>query len=344
MYRAIVSAILGLAMKLSPVVLLVMGALVLSCSGGSSGAGASCLATGSGLRFLLASQDGISESQGGIRAKPFLSWSDGSYPLDPALSPNCGKVAFALQPPATVLANGGVDFGSDLYVANRDGSGQTLLLRHQAVAEFIRTPAWLSETDLLYTVRGRTPQGLADFRIERMNVAGGRSSRVVDWGVDPAISRDYRQVAYVAIDPTTQEETLTLASADFTSRRPLVTATSKLALFSSMVFSPDGTRIAFAAVDLTAPPEPGAAAPAPGGVFATHPFAQDVWIVNTDGSGLKRLAEIAENMPSLTWSGDGAALYAIGPMSLWRIDPQTGRAEAIGAGVPLGQIIWLSGP
>ncbi len=160
----------------------------------------------------------------------------------------------------------------------------------------------------------------------------------------PPCRRTARSWSGTEIDPDSQQESLTVAGIDLKDKKALVTATSKLALFNSQVFSPDGKQVAFAAVDLSSI-GPGGRLPGPGAgaAFAAHPFAQDVWIVNTDGTGLRRLAEIAENMPSLSWSGDGSAIYALGPGAFWKIDPVTGKSEQIAQGIPLGQIVWLSG-
>jgi Tol biopolymer transport system component len=196
----------------------------------------------------------------------------------------------------------------------------------------------------VYTVRGRTAGGRADFRIEEMDLATGGVSRLIAWGVDPSVSVDGKQIVWDQIDPDSQGESLTVANSDLSAIRVLVTPQSKLALFNSQVFSPDGTKVAFAAVDLGSA-LPGGGLPARGASAAVlHPFAQDVWLVNTDGSGLRRLAEIAENMPSLTWSGDGSSLYALGPSALWQINPATGQADQVGPGVAPAQISWLSGP
>lgn len=313
-------------------VLLVPG--LLACGGGNR----------SRLTFLLASQEGLERMTVGGGRKAILNWDDQSYPLDPALSPDHSRIAFGLQLPARASAGGGIDFGADLYVARVDGEAPQRLAKHALVAEFLRTPAWLSNSELLYTYRGRTADGVADLHIDRLDLSSGRTSRFIENGVDAAVSNDGTEIVYVAVDPLTQEESLAVASAVIGDRQILVTAENNLALFSSAVFSPDGSTIAFAAVDLSAPlPGGRPAIPTASGAYAAHPFAQDVWTINADGSGLRRLAEIAENMPSLTWSGDGKALYALGPGSLWRIDPTTGRAEQIAPGIPLGQIVWLSG-
>jgi Tol biopolymer transport system component len=314
-----------------------------ACTGGSDGSvGAGCGKTPD-PRLLLASQDGLSEMKLDGSKRPIITWADRSYPLDPVISPDCKRIAFVLQPPAKPLPDGGLDFGSDLHVVGLDGKSARELARHQKVAEFLRTPAWLSETELLYTYRGRDSVGFADFRIERLDINTGKSTRFIEWGIDPAVSPDRRQIVYVDIDPKTDAEVLTIANADGSGKRGLVDNSSNLALFSAQAFSPDGKTIAFAAVDLSSPPG-GAGAPRAGGVFAAHPFAQDVWLVNTDGTGLRRLGEIAENMPSVAWSGDGSAIYAIGGVGFWKLDPAAGAAKSIGPGVPLGQIAWLSGP
>jgi Tol biopolymer transport system component len=321
------------------------GVLVLLLAACGSGNSATNLkANPSELTFLLASQDGLSQMVVGGGRNAVLKWDSQTYPLDPVISPDGKTIAFALQVPAKPLANGDVDFGSDLYMAGADGKNERLLLKHAKIAEFIRTPAFISDKELLYTVRGRTDNGRADFRIERMDLSTKKSSRFIEWGVDPAISKDGQKVVWDQIDPDSQQEALTVAGIDLQSRKVLVDAKSKLSLFSSQVFSPDGTKIAFAAVDLNSL-APGGSLPLShaSGVFAAHPFAQDVWIVNTDGTGLRRLAEIAENMPSISWSGDGSTVYALGPSALWKIDAATGQADQIAQGIPLGQIVWLSG-
>jgi Tol biopolymer transport system component len=327
--------------------LLALSLALSACGSGGNSQQVSDSASGSaaGLRFLLAAQDGLSEMTAGSAEKPIVKWDNQSYPLDPAISPDGKSIAFALQVPAIKLPTGDVDFGSDLYVSDADGNNVKALLKHKAIAEFIRSPAWLSSGELLYTVRGRTAGGRADFRIEKIDISTGKITRFLDWGVDPATSKDGKKVVWDQIDPDSQAEALMVANVDLSARKTLVDATSKLSLFSSQVFSPDATKVAFAAVDLNQ--ITGGALPLGrlgAAVAVQHPYAQDVWVVNSDGTGLRRLAEIAENMPSLTWSGDGSVLYALGASALWRIDPDSGKADEIALGIPQAQIVWLSGP
>ncbi len=314
--------------------------LVSGCGGSSKNANA----PGPGDRFLLTNQAGLNESTASGTPRLFLKFDDGSFILDPAIAPDGKRIAFIRQAPARARPDGSIDFGSDLYVADRDGKNARLLVLHGAVAEFLRTPVWLSDGEILFGVRGRAADGRADFRTERLNLQTGQRSRLIEGGVDPAISADRKSIAFLKVDPVTQEEDLIVSATDLSSRRTVVDRNSGLALISGQVFSPDGTRIAFAAVDVGATtPTPRSGRPSDKTRLAAlvHPFAQDVWIVNRDGTGLRRLTEIAENMPSLTWSGDGATLFAIGPVSFWQIEPASGKSEQIGQGVPLGQIVWI---
>jgi Tol biopolymer transport system component len=313
-----------------------------ACSGGSP---PSACRSAPEPRFLLASQDGLSEMRPDGSRRTIVQWDDETYPLDPALSPDCKKIAVVIQPPARTLPDGNLDFGSDIVVVGSDGKGERLLGRHQRLAEFLRTPAWISNTEILYTYLGRRDNGETDMRIERLDVSSGTSSRFLDAAIDPAVSPDLGRVAFNFIDARTGAETLTVARLDLSERRPIVDAArAGLGLFSAQVFSPDGMRIAFAAVDLSSPAQGGLPPPRASAVLAAHPFAQDIWLVNVDGSGLRRVAEVAENMPSIAWSGDGAFLYVLGPAAFWRIDVASGNAEKIAPGVPQGQIVRLAGP
>src|SRR5262249_45755065 len=112
-----------------------------------------------------------SETTAAAPVRALLKFDDASYVLDPAISPDGAKIAFGRQPPAKTLSPGVVDFGSDLYIADRDGSNPREVLHHATVAEFVRAPAWLSNSQLLITVQGQKADRTSDFRTEVLDLA-----------------------------------------------------------------------------------------------------------------------------------------------------------------------------
>jgi hypothetical protein len=60
--------------------------------------------------------------------------------------------------------------------------------------------------------------------------------------------------------------------------------------------------------------------------------------VKKDGTGLKRVADIGESQPSLTWSTDGVYVYAMGSTNFWRVKVADATKENLGSGQPQGQV------
>jgi Tol biopolymer transport system component len=325
-------------------------AATLSSACGGSGASSSSrepLAPGD-VRFLVATDNRLEEITLSGRIDPLLTLDQNHFILQPSISPDGSKIAFIVELPARVLPNGLLDFGADLYIANRDGTDARPLLAHSRVGEYLEAPAWLDNKTLLVGIRGLDAAAGRSFsRILRVDSLSGSHEVMLDDAAMGALSPDRKALVYTIVDPRTRVEQLAIGDAEGRSPRILVSDGDGLSLFITAAFSPDGSQIAFAAVDfadLLQPP-----GPAPSGsprfpaVEALHPFAQDVWLINRDGSGLKRLGDIAENMPSLTWSGDGRAIYVIGPAFLWKLDPGTGGHQRLRESGGRSSIIWLEG-
>jgi Tol biopolymer transport system component len=302
-------------------------------------------------RLLLARRNGIENVTLSGEATSLVLLEENMRILEMALSPDRSKIAFVVELPAYTNEQGQLDFGADLYVANVDGSDARLLVAHSTVGDYFEAPTWLDESTLLAGWRGFDASGSTS-RIERIDAASGTREVVLEDAAMGGLSPDRSAIVYTTIDPETRVQRLVideLATDD--APRVLVDEFDGLALFSAVAFSPDGSAVAFAAVDLNSAVAPhGPAAPRGASIALstagtlTHPFAQDIWLVNPDdGTGLHRIADIAENMPSVSWSGDGSDLFVLGPGFLWRLDPATGEAEMLRQSGERGAIIWLEG-
>ena len=295
----------------------------------------------SGPRFLVTGPRGLSE-RAGEREKMIVQFDDGAFVLDPAISADGKKLAFAVQHPASANAKGNVDFGSDLWISNRDGSGRRELLRHSAPGEFIARPNWLPNgKQIVFDVRGTKAGGQPDLRVETIDIDTKERKRLVEDAMEPAMHPDGKTVAYVRVNQRTQHEQLMLADLTTGESKPLTGADATQVFNIELAWSPDGQWLAWGAAD------PTVQAPVSGGglraaAAMTHPFLQDVWVIKRDGTEMKRLADIGESQPSIAWSADGTYVYVMGATNFWRVKLSDGAKEIVGAGSPNGQLRVVS--
>lgn len=296
--------------------------------------------TPDGPRFLLTGSQGLT-SLGLNDQTTILEYPNGTFLLDPAVSEDGKTYAFTRQPPAIRNAAGAVDFGSDLMLLGRDEMEAKELLHHGSVGEFIRNPVFLPGGEaLLINVRGRAENGSADFRIERLDLKSGQRTRIIEDAVGPALAPDGKTLAFVAIDPATQDETLTVIDLDTKQRRTLVPSGGPLVLIQNLTWSPDGKTLAFMSSDLSSATAPSGSTTflAPPPSAATHPTLQDLWVIDADGKNLRRIAELIENAPSGAWSHDSKTIYVMASGGFWSFDVASGTKQTLGPGVAGGQI------
>jgi Tol biopolymer transport system component len=330
--------------------------LLASCDGGGSGDSAATAVPGGGTGALIYSQpDAIveldvktGESHEIIRAE-----AANSFLLDPAVSRDGSQLAYIVQPPAQIIDNR-YDAGTDLWIAARDGSGARLVYAHEQLNALIRYPRWTPDGDIIAIIQEveETPTiTRVAYTVQRIDVATGERTRLLDDAYAIAISPDGSRLAYA--------RPLTEGGESFESIRldgssdpvVIVSPENNLLPFNSPQYSPDGTSIAFASADqANAPPTPvlGMSAPASGGFRLSARIAapltdglpQDVWLVDAAGGRPRLLATMQEDLPSLTWAGDGAHVYLLGATGLYEIDVSSGAVTRIGEGVFHGQIAW----
>ncbi len=317
--RSPLSASLIAVMLLAAVACNTPGRSTTSRTEGVTGELAFLIAEGAQLRRL----DSTGEA-------PILSLESGSFILDPAFSADGSQLVFSIQPPVSRDPGGAVDFGSDLYLGDPRGGALKLLVRHAGPGESVRSPSFMPDgKSVIFDVRGINEQGLSDFRVEVLNLVDGSRKRLIESAYEPRLSPDGASVASVALDSNTGHEDIMVFDLASSQSRRLLGSVSTKAGISSLAWSPDGRQIAFAASD---PFVLGQTYRRGMGEALEHPTLRDVWLIERDGSNLRRLNDLAEPQPSLVWSRDGALLYVLGLSGLLSVDAKTGVSTRIGEG------------
>ena len=268
------------------------------------------------------------------------------YARDPAWAPDGRSILYSYTPPPEPQSGtGGVSFTlpvADIYQLPSSGGDPTLLIAHDGSTEQLETPTWSPDGRWVYfsysallvgsdnVITGR------DFGIARVPATGGRREVVVTGAAFPTLSADGSRLAGVRQNPEDGTTTLWVGAPDGSGSWTIIEAGVSEAITAPR-FSPDGTQIVYSALvppeerplRLATPtpsrqawlfdllrPRPAAAA------GLAHGIPKDLWLVGSDGTGLRRLTRLVEDDPAAVWSPDGSTLFigAGGGLYLLRLD------------------------
>jgi Tol biopolymer transport system component len=266
---------------------------------------------------------------------PIVKYSDGSAIGFPAVSPDGKRVAFALQLAGGKAVNG---VGTDIMVADIDGKNLRQVAAHSKVNEFLQSPQWLGDHELVFDVHGPLPGNAKGyFRVDKLDLATNARTTLAENAVRPAVSADQKWLAYGAIDPNTGIDHLVLTTPDVAPPVSITPDDRRIVLITYVVFSPDSSKIAFAAQDLQ---RSSLAGPGGGGRLgaSSHPGAQDIWTVNRDGSGLRKIADLGDANPAIAFGNDNNTIFVNGTTGFWRMDIAAGTSQKLTTKVPFGEI------
>jgi len=274
---------------------------------------------------------------------------EGTYLLDPTVSPSGQSIAYISQPPPKVM-NGEYDSGADLWLASRDGSSSHIVFAHERPNQLLRFPQWLDDGHVLAVVQEPSVAGgttSVDYVLESIDVGSGTRTRLFPNVLGFTVSPDRSHIAFAMLSKEAGEALMSSAL-DGSNPVTLVGPEQSLAPFNSPRYSPDGSSIAFASADQT-----GARADFEYVTFGTaseHAMGsasvetdglpEDIWTVGAAGGTARRIADLKEDLPAVTWGRDGTHIYALGAGGLSDINVSNGAVQRIGAGAFHGQIAW----
>jgi hypothetical protein len=279
------------------------------------------------------------------RSKVLTAFPAPAFALDVAAPPRSTSAVVAVFAP---FGGGASADSADLLSLDlRSGSTSPLLGRSDA-GESLTSPTWLPDGSALLYQRQRLfvpPGGLGyedplASRIESIRPDGsGRTALIFD-AYQPAPAPDGPRVAFLRL--VSQGTALLEASLDTVAERTILPA-SRFQDISYPRYAPSGDQILFFVTttygqgsllaDLLFGPTIASAA---------HGTPWDLWLVQTDGGGLRKLASLGADDPTATWSPDGRQVFIYSGSGAWLLDPRTESLDRIAYVSGYGLTAWLA--
>jgi Tol biopolymer transport system component len=235
---------------------------------------------------------------------------EGGHLSGVSVSPDGLDLAIAYSPPnpSAVIPR------TDLYLANRDGSGAQPLMVHSGVYETFDHPTWSPDGQWLYFTRSdiliNEDQTFSDLivNIERVPSGGGTSQTVMAGAEQPAISADGSRLAFLRFNLETYTRSLWVANIDGADAT-MILPDSRFFDLSVPRFSPDGQTLAFAGSEPLLP-EASERRSFWSWLFGVVPaYAHgppwDFWTIPIIGGVPMQITDWVADGAALAWSPDG---------------------------------------
>jgi Tol biopolymer transport system component len=287
--------------------------------------------------------------------KQLTTFGEGTYAGQPAFAPDGERIAFVALVASQVTTTVELP-ASKLFVMKRDGSE---LREVWAPKERILwLPAWTSDAQAIYLLANGTwsapdgEGGLKALQVVRFDLATGTEELIVSGALDPALSRDGKHLAYLKFDEDGNTMHVEVAEPDGSGARRVIDGTSFLGFFAPR-FSPDGTQLIVAGIEGPETDDQGYPIRSTDrGLFehvlglleppsaSAHGAPWDLWIVNVDGTGLRRLTYIYEDQPMATFSPDGSEIVLMGYYGFYRMNRDGSNLRRIELDSDHGGLDW----
>ncbi len=249
---------------------------------------------------------------------------------------------------------GGGARGADLFNLDMTSGDMSPLLQRSDWRESLNSPTWWPDRATLLFERqdlagqpvGAPGQEVPRYpsRIERVMADGSARGILLPEGRQPSAASDGTSLVFART--TNQGASLLVWSQGDGSVRTLVPE-GRFADVAYPRFSARSDQVAFVA------PQSGVNGRTPEPLFAldslfgpttayAHGIPWDPWIVNVDGSGLRRIAETGADEPSVAWSPDQAQLFVYSGTGSYIVDSASGAVTPYSFVQGYGPVVWLA--
>jgi mono/diheme cytochrome c family protein/Tol biopolymer transport system component len=308
--------------------------------------------------IIFARQGNIWRSPGaGGAPQPLTNLQGGAYAEYPTTAPDGSSIAFVAITPAPVTATLPLP-SSTLFVMNPDGTNLRAIWKPDQ--GLLGMPTWSGDGQAIYIAANgvKLPQSGAaqptarDLQIVRIDLASGDKQPLLNDALDPSISRDGTQLAYLKLSEDGYTMSLHVAAPDGGGSRELIGGKDFQGFYAPR-FAPDSKQIIVAAIGGPQTDAQGfpIKASAPSmldqvlGLFEpptaeAHGLPWDLWLVNSDGTGLRRLTSFYEDLPMAAFSPDSKQIAVMGLGGIYLMESDGSRLRRIDQVGDHGGLDW----
>jgi mono/diheme cytochrome c family protein/Tol biopolymer transport system component len=307
--------------------------------------------------LVFAHQGNLWRSDGaGIRQLTALA--AGQSALHPSLSPDGRTIAFVVVTPPLADAPEPLPTAA-LHVMAPDGSGQRSVWA--PASGLLGVTRWAPDGAAIYVgvdalqYNADSTISSGGYSVVRVDLAAGSAMPVLTDALDPTVAPDGTQIAYLRLNPADGlPMSVYVARSDGGDARVVLDGLF-FEGFHTPLFSPDGRSLIVSArggppTDTEGYPLPLESAPSAsllqrlfGSATAkAHGGAWELWHVNIDGSGLRRMTNFAEDDPVATFSPDGTQIAVLGTRGLYLMNADGSRLRQVASMSGPGGLVWLT--
>ena len=284
----------------------------------------------------------------------------GEAARDPAWSPDGKRIAYSLMGAFPTPTRDGVMAmpAADVWIMDASGADPRVVVAHEGPGVRYESPVWAPDGASLYVsqVVPTLEYGVLRDRVAgvlRVPLDGSAAQRrlVIPEGTVPGVSADGGRLVCLLFREDGRPS-LAVADADGGHLTTLVPWESLPVMMAPPRFSPDGRRIVFTAFledESTPPGQPtsqrrsleeglrGAFSPRPA---LAHGTPTDLFVVGSDGAGLRRMTTLGAGEAAGVWSPDGAKLAVLTHDSFFVAETDGRNPVRIEARGGLGAVDW----